>query len=69
VRRSAGAVRRAEPLAHDSLAAQLAGLPVGDIAVADVVLVDGDARMRRAQQLDQSGLANLEGQSAQVLAV
>jgi len=35
----------------DALAPQLAGLLIDDCAVADVMLVEGDARMRSAQQL------------------
>ena len=46
VLRATGTVERTQPLRHDVLAAELAGLPVDDIAVADVVmLVDRDARM------------------------
>jgi len=66
---AAGAVRRAEPLRHNVLAAELAGLPVDNVAVADIVLVDRDARMRTAQQLGQPGVARFDRQPAQILAV
>jgi len=38
----------AEPLRHDALAAELAGLLIDDLAVADVVLVERNARTRAA---------------------
>jgi hypothetical protein len=38
VLRSARAVRRADPLRYDALAAELAGLLVDDLAVADVMM-------------------------------
>jgi hypothetical protein len=44
-------MRRAEPLRHDALAAELAGLPVDGFAVADVVLVERQAWTRPAHQL------------------
>jgi hypothetical protein len=47
--RSAGTVRRAEPLRDDALAAELARLLEYDLAVADKVLVQGDAVGRLAQ--------------------
>jgi hypothetical protein len=50
VLRSAGAIERAESFRYDALAAELAGLPIDNLAVADVVLVEGDAWMRIAQQ-------------------
>jgi hypothetical protein len=49
VLRSAGAIERAEPLRHDALAAELAGLLMDDLAVADVVLVERDVAGRLAQ--------------------
>jgi hypothetical protein len=69
VLRSAGTVRRAESLGHGALAAELAGLLIDDLAVADVVLVEGDAWRWLAQQLGKPGLAHLDRQPAQVLAV
>jgi hypothetical protein len=66
---TAGTVRRAEPLRHDAFASELAGLPVDDIAVADVVLIDGDARMWAAQQLDKLGLSYLNGRALSRLIV
>jgi hypothetical protein len=47
----------------------LQDLPIDDRAVADVVLVESDTGMRTAQQLGEPGLAHLDRQSAQVLAV
>jgi hypothetical protein len=47
---SAGAVERAEPLRHDALAAELAGVFDHDIAVADEVLVECNSWRRLAQQ-------------------
>ena len=40
-----------------------------DSTVADEVLVEHDARMRRVQQPGEPGLADLDRQPAQVLAV
>ena len=42
---AAGSVGRTEPLRHDTLAAERAGLLVDDRAVARVVLIEGDAFM------------------------
>jgi hypothetical protein len=42
---SAGAIRRAEALRHDALAAERAGVLEDDRPVASVVLVEGDAFM------------------------
>jgi hypothetical protein len=47
----------------------VASLKIDDVAVADVVLVNCDARMRTAQQLNKPGLPYLDRQPAQVLAV
>ena len=48
---AAGAVGRAEPLRHDALAAELAGLPVDDGAVADNRLrARGEGIIGRAAQ-------------------
>jgi len=60
---------RAEPLRHDTLAAELAGLPVDDIAIADVVLVDRQAWTRLAYELGQRLFAFLDRKPTQVLTI
>src|SRR5262249_54146373 len=59
VRRPAGAIQRAEPLRHDALAAELAGVLENDLAVALVMLIEYDAELRLAHQLGQFPLAIL----------
>ena len=66
---AAGAVSRAEPLRHDALAAELAGLAIDDRAGADVMLVERDAGVRLTQQLSQHSLALFDRQSAHLLVV
>src|SRR6185503_708501 len=62
-------IRRAEPLRHNALTAERAGVLVEDRAVAVVVLVEDDARMRAAQQISQEGLAVFNRCPAQIPAV
>jgi hypothetical protein len=66
---SPGTVERAEPLRNDPFAAELAGVLIDDIAVADEMLVDDDARMRAAHQFRQRSLALFERRPAQIIAV
>jgi hypothetical protein len=61
---AAGTVRRAEPLRHDALAAELAGLPVDDITV--VVLVEDDVA---ALAIINAGLPGLERGTANMLTI
>jgi hypothetical protein len=67
--RSTGAVRRAEPLRHDALAAEFAGLPIDDIAVADIVRVERDTGRAIAQQPGQQLLTLFDRQPAHFLVV
>src|SRR5947207_15010124 len=50
MRRSARAVRRAEPLRHDALAAELAGVLKENVAIAPEDLVEHNAEIRPAHQ-------------------
>jgi hypothetical protein len=66
---AARAIRRAEALRHDALAAEHAGVLVDDRAVGIVMLIVGDACMRVAQELGQLAFALLDRHVPQVLAV
>jgi len=67
--RAAGAIQRAEPLRHNAVAAELAGVLEYNVAVAFVVLVEHDAGVRGAHELGELGLAVLNRRAAQILAV
>jgi hypothetical protein len=54
---AAGSVGRTEPLRHDTLAAESAGVLVDDRSVARVVLVEGDAFMGMIEKVCQDALA------------
>src|SRR5262249_40582861 len=62
-------IGRAEPLRHNALAAELAGVLEYDAAFAFVVLVEHDAGTRDAHELGKLGLAVLDRRAAQILAV
>jgi hypothetical protein len=59
MRRTTGTVGRAEPFRHDTFAAELASVLEHDIAVAVVVLIEDDTRMRGANEPRQLVLAVL----------
>src|SRR5262249_42515603 len=65
--RAARAVERAEPLRHDSLAAELAGPREYDVAIADVVRVERDAC--DGLRSSPASLARLDRKPAEILAV
>src|SRR5205823_644274 len=70
VPRSAGDVRRVQPLRHDALEPHLAGVVEHDVAVLVLeVLVELQADLGRAQQRRELALAALERRAPQVLAV
>jgi hypothetical protein len=69
VRRSAGAVRRAEPLGHDALAAERSGVLVDRRAVAGEYLIECNAGVRHPQQSGEPPFAVLDRLAADVLAV
>jgi hypothetical protein len=50
-------IRRTEPLRHDALAAEFAGVREHDVAVALVMLIEDDARTRTANEQRQFLLA------------
>ena len=60
---------RAETLADNAFAAELAGVLVDDVAVADVVLAERDAGMGPAYELGQRAFAMLDWRSAQVVTI
>jgi hypothetical protein len=63
-----GAVGRAEALRHDALAAERAGVLEEHRAVAEVMLVEGDALLGAVQKLRQEIFAFLDGCVSQVVA-
>src|SRR6476469_8447235 len=69
VRRSAGAVRRAQPLRHDALAAERARVLVDRRAVTAEVLIGGDTVMREPKQAGEPALAVLDRFAPDVFAV
>ncbi len=52
--------KSSEPLGENALAAELAGVLKDDLAVAFVMVIEYDARMRLADQLGELGLALLD---------
>ena len=58
---STRAIRRAEALRHDALAAECAGVPEDDRPVAGVVLVEGDALVGMTEKLRQVRLRSSIG--------
>ena len=69
MRRTPGAIRRAELLRYDALAAERASVLKYDLALTFVMLIEHDARMEPAHQLGQLALAVLDRRAAQILAV
>ena len=66
--RTARAIGRAEPLAHDALTAEPASLTKHDRAILLEILIEHDAQMRAAQ-LGEQPLALLDRLPPQILAV
>jgi hypothetical protein len=69
MRNSTGAVRRTEPLRHDALAAERAGVLEDGCAVTVIVDVEDDSLTLRVQDFGQYMLALLDWTAAQVLAI
>ncbi len=69
MRRASGTIKRAEPLGHDALATEFAGVGKENVAVAFKNLVHDNSRMWTAYQFCQFTLALLDWSMPQVFAV
>ena len=66
MRRTPGAIRRAEPFRHDPLTTELARLAVNNRAVLLEVFIEHDAQMRAAEQFREQCFSVLDWLAAQV---